>query len=131
MLKPRQINAIARVGHGPGQETRCPRRACNDFHAACRNDRGRRHGDLGGLFTSFSVLNITPNLYLNAHGIRCHYMDLFGGPAQTRWYSAATLAIVSCHCGLRTLMEARREWADRQHSRRGIIDPDYRPRPSF
>jgi phospholipid/cholesterol/gamma-HCH transport system permease protein len=58
-------------------------------------------GLMGGLFIAVFFLNLNPNLYLNSAWNGLSYMDLFGGLLKPLVFGA-TVAIVGCHCGLRT-----------------------------
>src|SRR5262249_56879128 len=58
-------------------------------------------GVAGGLAIAVGVLHISANLYLNRAWDALKYMDLFGGILKPLVFGA-TLAIVSCYCGLRT-----------------------------
>jgi phospholipid/cholesterol/gamma-HCH transport system permease protein len=58
-------------------------------------------GVVGGLFVGISMLHISANQYLSSAWNALSYWDIFGGLLKPVVFGA-TLAIVSCHCGLRT-----------------------------
>jgi phospholipid/cholesterol/gamma-HCH transport system permease protein len=58
-------------------------------------------GIMGGLVIATVVLHLTASLYLSSAWRNLVYMDLFGGLLKPLIFGA-TIAIVSCYCGLRT-----------------------------
>jgi phospholipid/cholesterol/gamma-HCH transport system permease protein len=101
MLVTEQINAMRALGTDPIKKLVVPRVLATISMLPVITIVADAMGILGGLFTSVFVLNITPNLYLNRAWDSLRYMDLFGGLLKPLVFGA-TLAIVSCHCGLRT-----------------------------
>jgi phospholipid/cholesterol/gamma-HCH transport system permease protein len=101
MLVTEQINAMRALGTDPIKKLVVPRVLATISMLPVVTIVADAMGVLGGLFTSVFVLRITANLYLNRAWDSLSYMDLFGGLLKPLIFGA-TLAIVSCHCGLRT-----------------------------
>jgi phospholipid/cholesterol/gamma-HCH transport system permease protein len=58
-------------------------------------------GLLGGLFIAVEILGINGNVYLNSVWNGLTYTDLLGGLLKPLVFGTA-VALVGCHCGLRT-----------------------------
>jgi len=101
MLVTEQINAMRALGTDPIKKLVVPRVLATTSMLPVATVMADAMGIIGGLFTSVFVLRISANLYLARawHGLS--YMDLFGGLLKPIVFGA-TVAIVSCHCGLRT-----------------------------
>jgi phospholipid/cholesterol/gamma-HCH transport system permease protein len=101
MLVTEQINAMRALGTDPIKKLVVPRVLATVSMLPVITIVTDAMGILGGLFTSVSVLRISANLYLNRAWDSLSYMDLFGGLLKPLVFGAV-IAIVSCHCGLRT-----------------------------
>ena len=101
MLVTEQINAMRALGTDPIKKLVVPRVLATTSMLPVATIMADTMGILGGLFTSVFVLRISANLYLSRawHGLS--YMDLFGGLLKPVVFGV-TVALVSCHCGLRT-----------------------------
>src|SRR6266516_4353116 len=101
MLVTEQINAMRALGTDPIKKLVVPRLLATTSMLPVATVMADAMGIIGGLFTSVFVLRISANLYLARAWNGLSYMDLFGGLLKPIVFGA-TVAIVSCHCGLRT-----------------------------
>jgi phospholipid/cholesterol/gamma-HCH transport system permease protein len=101
MLVTEQINAMRALGTDPVKKLVIPRVLATLAMLPVLTIVADGVGVLGGLFIAVFVLHISSNLYLNRAWDALTYMDLFGGLLKPLVFGA-TLAIVSCYCGLRT-----------------------------
>ena len=101
MLVTEQINAMRALGTDPIKKLVVPRLLATVSMLPIITVVTDAMGVIGGLFTSIFLLRISANLYLNRAWDSLSYMDLFGGLLKPLVFGAV-IAIVSCHCGLRT-----------------------------
>ena len=101
MLVTEQINAMRALGTDPIKKLVIPRVLATIAMMPVLTIVADALGIGGGLIISLTVLHITANLYLSRAWDALNYMDLFGGLLKPLVFGA-TLAIVSCYCGLRT-----------------------------
>ena len=101
MLVTEQINAMRALGTDPIKKLVVPRLLATIAMLPVLTIVADGVGVVGGLIIAMGVLHISANLYLNRAWDALNYMDLFGGMLKPLVFGA-TLAIVSCHCGLRT-----------------------------
>src|SRR5213592_3765391 len=101
MLVTEQINAMRALGTDPIKKLVVPRILATVAMLPVLTIVADSTGIIGGLTIAVFVLRISSNLYLSRAWDGLSYMDLFGGLLKPLVFGA-TLAIVSCHCGLRT-----------------------------
>jgi phospholipid/cholesterol/gamma-HCH transport system permease protein len=101
MVVTEQVNAMRALGTDPIKKLVVPRLLATLSMLPVITIVTDALGVIGGLFTSVFVLRISANLYLSRAWDALTYMDLFGGILKPLVFGA-TIAIVSCHCGLRT-----------------------------
>jgi phospholipid/cholesterol/gamma-HCH transport system permease protein len=101
MVVTEQVNAMRALGTDPIKKLVVPRLLATLSMLPVITIVTDALGIIGGLFTSVFVLRISANLYLSRAWDALTYMDLFGGLLKPLVFGA-TIAIVSCHCGLRT-----------------------------
>jgi phospholipid/cholesterol/gamma-HCH transport system permease protein len=101
MVVTEQVNAMRALGTDPVKKLVVPRFLATLSMLPVITIVTDALGVLGGLFTSVFVLRISANLYLSRAWDALTYMDLFGGILKPVVFGA-TIALVSCHCGLRT-----------------------------
>jgi phospholipid/cholesterol/gamma-HCH transport system permease protein len=101
MVGTEQVNAMRALGTDPIKKLVVPRLLATLSMLPVVTIVTDALGVVGGLFTSVFVLRISANLYLSRAWDALTYMDLFGGLLKPLVFGA-TIAIVSCHCGLRT-----------------------------
>ena len=101
MLVTEQINAMRALGTDPIKKLVVPRVLATVSMLPVLTIVADAIGVAGGLAIAVFILHISPNLYLNRAWDALKYMDLFGGILKPLVFGA-TLAIVSCYCGLRT-----------------------------
>ena len=101
MLVTEQINAMRALGTDPIKKLVVPRLLATISMLPVLTIAADAAGIVGGLFIAVSVLHISSNLYLNRAWDALTYFDLFGGLVKPLAFGA-TIAIVSCYCGLRT-----------------------------
>jgi phospholipid/cholesterol/gamma-HCH transport system permease protein len=101
MLVTEQINAMRALGTDPVKKLVVPRVLATIAMLPVLTIVADAIGIIGGLSIAVMVLHITANLYLSRAWDALNYMDLFGGLLKPLVFGA-TLAIVSCYCGLRT-----------------------------
>jgi len=101
MVVTEQVNAMRALGTDPIKKLVVPRFLATLSMLPVVTIVTDAMGVIGGLFTSVFVLRISANLYFSRAWDALSYMDLFGGLLKPLVFGA-TIAIVSCHCGLRT-----------------------------
>ena len=101
MLVTEQINAMRALGTDPIKKLVVPRVLATIAMLPVLTIMADAIGVVGGLAIAVFILHISPNLYLNRAWDALNYMDLFGGMLKPLVFGA-TLALVSCYCGLRT-----------------------------
>jgi phospholipid/cholesterol/gamma-HCH transport system permease protein len=101
MLVTEQINAMRALGTDPIKKLVVPRLLATIAMLPVLTIVADAFGIIGGLAVALNVLHITTNLYLSRAWDSLAYMDLFGGLLKPLVFGAL-VAIVSCHCGLRT-----------------------------
>jgi len=101
MIVTEQVNAMRALGSDPIKKLVVPRVLATVAMLPVLTIIADAVGVVGGLFIAVFALHISSNLYLSSAWNALTYMDLFGGLLKPLVFGA-TLAIVSCHCGLRT-----------------------------
>src|SRR5437762_10045422 len=101
MVVTEQVNAMRALGTDPIKKLVVPRLLATLSMLPVVTIVTDALGVIGVLFTSVFVLRISANLYLSRAWDALTYMDLFGGLLKPLVFGAI-IAIVSCHCGLRT-----------------------------
>jgi phospholipid/cholesterol/gamma-HCH transport system permease protein len=101
MLVTEQINAMRALGTDPIKKLVVPRLLATIAMMPVLTIVADALGIIGGLAVALNVLHITTNLYLSRAWDSLSYMDLFGGLLKPLVFGAI-VALVSCHCGLRT-----------------------------
>ena len=101
MLVTEQINAMRALGTDPIKKLVVPRVLATVAMLPVLTIVADGVGVIGGLFIAVFVLHISSNLYLSSAWDALKYIDVFGGLLKPLVFGA-TLAIVSCYCGLRT-----------------------------
>jgi phospholipid/cholesterol/gamma-HCH transport system permease protein len=101
MLVTEQINAMRALGTDPIKKLVVPRILASIAMLPVLTIVADGIGVIGGLFIAVVVLRLSASLYLNSAWDALTYMDLFGGMLKPLIFGAV-LAIVGCHCGLRT-----------------------------
>ena len=101
MIVTEQVNAMRALGSDPIKKLVVPRVLATVAMQPVLTIIADAVGVVGGLFIAVFALHISSNLYLSSAWNALTYMDLFGGLLKPLVFGA-TLAIVSCHCGLRT-----------------------------
>ena len=101
MLVTEQINAMRALGTDPIKKLVVPRLLGTIAMMPVLTIVADAFGIVGGLVVALNVLHITTNLYLSRAWDSLAYMDIFGGLLKPLVFGAL-IAIVSCHCGLRT-----------------------------
>ena len=101
MVVTEQVNAMRALGSDPIKKLVVPRVLATVAMQPVLTIIADAVGVVGGLFIAVFALHIGSNLYLSSAWNALTYMDLFGGLLKPLVFGA-TLAIVSCHCGLRT-----------------------------
>jgi len=101
MLVTEQINAMRALGTDPIKKLVVPRVLATVAMLPVLTIVADTLGIVGGLVVALNILKITTNLYLSRAWDSLNYMDLFGGLLKPLVFGAL-IAVVSCHCGLRT-----------------------------
>jgi phospholipid/cholesterol/gamma-HCH transport system permease protein len=101
MIVTEQVNAMRALGTDPIKKLVVPRVLATLAMLPVLTIVADAVGVVGGLFIAVFVLRISANLYLSSAWNALDYMDLFGGLLKPLVFGA-TLAIVSCYCGMRT-----------------------------
>jgi phospholipid/cholesterol/gamma-HCH transport system permease protein len=101
MVVTEQINAMRALGTDPVKKLVVPRILATIVMLPILTVVADSIGVMGGLFVAVFVLHISGNLYLSSAWNTLKYMDLFGGLLKPLIFGAI-VAIIGCHCGLRT-----------------------------
>jgi phospholipid/cholesterol/gamma-HCH transport system permease protein len=101
MVVTEQINAMRALGTDPIKKLVVPRILASVTMLPILTIVADGLGIIGGMFIAVFVLHITANLYLSSAWNNLTYMDLFGGLLKPLIFGAL-VALVGCHCGLRT-----------------------------
>jgi phospholipid/cholesterol/gamma-HCH transport system permease protein len=101
MLVTEQINAMRALGTDPIKKLIVPRVLATIAMMPILTIVANSFGIIGGLAVATIRLHITAGVYLSRAWDSLAYMDLFGGLIKPLVFGAL-LALVSCHCGLRT-----------------------------
>lgn len=101
MLVTEQINAMRALGTDPIKKLVVPRVAATTAMMPLLTIVADALGIIGGLVIAGFVLQISASQYLSSAWNGLEYMDLFGGLLKPVVFGA-TIALVGCHCGLRT-----------------------------
>src|SRR5437870_801297 len=101
MVVTEQINAMRALGTDPIKKLVVPRLMASVAMLPILTIVADGVGIIGGLVIATAVLHISANLYLSSAWRNLVYMDLFGGLLKPLIFGA-TIALVGCHCGLRT-----------------------------
>jgi phospholipid/cholesterol/gamma-HCH transport system permease protein len=96
-----QINAMRALGTDPVKKLVVPRVFATITMQPVLTIVADAVGVIGGLVVGITMLHISTNQYLSSAWNALTYWDLLGGLIKPVVFGA-TLAIVSCHCGLRT-----------------------------
>jgi phospholipid/cholesterol/gamma-HCH transport system permease protein len=96
-----QINAMRALGTDPIKKLVVPRIFATVTMLPLLTIVADVVGVIGGLTVAVFVLQINPNLYLNSAWDALEYADLLGGLIKPLVFGA-TVALVSCYCGMRT-----------------------------
>jgi len=96
-----QINAMRALGTDPVKKLVVPRLFATVTMLPLLTIVADATGVIGGLAVAIVALRISPNLYLNSAWDALDYADLLGGLLKPVVFGA-TVAIVSCYCGMRT-----------------------------
>jgi phospholipid/cholesterol/gamma-HCH transport system permease protein len=101
MVVTEQINAMRALGTDPVKKLVVPRLMASIAMLPVLTIVADGVGIVGGMVIAVMMLHLTANLYLSSAWRYLVYMDLFGGLLKPLIFGA-TVAIVGCHCGLRT-----------------------------
>lgn len=101
MLVTEQINAMRALGTDPIKKLVVPRILATIAMLPILTIVADGIGVFGGLFIAVFVLQLSANLYLSTAWDSLTYMDVFGGLLKPLVFGA-TIAVVSCYCGMRT-----------------------------
>jgi phospholipid/cholesterol/gamma-HCH transport system permease protein len=96
-----QINAMRALGTDPVKKLVVPRIFATVTMLPLLTIVADVMGVVGGLAVAVFVLHISPNLYLTSAWEALEYSDLLGGLLKPVVFGA-TVALVSCYCGMRT-----------------------------
>jgi phospholipid/cholesterol/gamma-HCH transport system permease protein len=101
MVVTEQINAMRALGTDPVKKLVVPRIVATTTFLPLLTIIANAIGLLGGLIIAVYTLGINGNVYLSSAWNGLTYTDLFGGLLKPLVFGAS-VAIVGCHCGLRT-----------------------------
>jgi phospholipid/cholesterol/gamma-HCH transport system permease protein len=101
MVVTEQINAMRALGTDPVKKLVVPRLMASIAMLPILTIVADGIGIMGGLVIAYFVLHLSGSLYLSSAWRNLGYMDLFGGLLKPLIFGA-TVALVGCHCGLRT-----------------------------
>jgi phospholipid/cholesterol/gamma-HCH transport system permease protein len=101
MLVTEQVNAMRALGTDPIKKLVVPRVLATTFMMPILTIAADAVGLLGGLAVSTFMLRISSNQYLSSAFDGLENIDLFGGLLKPLVFGAI-IALVGCHCGLRT-----------------------------
>ena len=101
MVVTEQINAMRALGTDPVKKLVVPRLFASIAMLPVLTIVADGFGIIGGLLIAKLILQLSASLYLSSAWRNLVYMDLFGGLLKPLIFGA-TVALVGCHCGLRT-----------------------------
>jgi phospholipid/cholesterol/gamma-HCH transport system permease protein len=101
MVVTEQINAMRALGTDPIKKLVVPRILASISMLPVLTIVADGVGIFGGLVIAVQLLGLSSGLYLNSAWNSLAYMDLFGGLLKPLIFGFL-VAIVGCHCGLRT-----------------------------
>ena len=101
MVVTEQINAMRALGTDPIKKLVVPRILASISMLPILTIVADGVGVFGGLVIAVQLLGLSSGLYLNSAWNSLSYMDLFGGLLKPLIFGFL-VAIVGCHCGLRT-----------------------------
>jgi phospholipid/cholesterol/gamma-HCH transport system permease protein len=101
MLVTEQVNAMRALGTDPIKKLVVPRVLATTVMMPILTIAADAVGLLGGLAVSTFMLSISSNQYLSSAFDGLENIDLFGGLLKPLVFGAI-IALVGCHCGLRT-----------------------------
>jgi phospholipid/cholesterol/gamma-HCH transport system permease protein len=101
MIVTEQINAMRALGTDPIKKLVVPRVIATTTMLPPLTVIANTIGLLGGLLVAVYSLKINGNVYLSSAWDGLTYTDLFGGLLKPLVFGAS-VAVVGCHCGLRT-----------------------------
>jgi len=101
MLVTEQVNAMRALGTDPIKKLVVPRVLATTVMMPILTIAGDAVGLLGGLAVSTFMLRISTNQYLGSAFDGLENVDVFGGLLKPLVFGAI-IALVGCHCGLRT-----------------------------
>jgi phospholipid/cholesterol/gamma-HCH transport system permease protein len=101
MVVTEQINAMRALGTDPIKKLVVPRILASIAMLPILTIVADGVGIFGGLVIAVQLLGLSSGLYLNSAWNSLSYMDLFGGLLKPLIFGFL-VAIVGCHCGLRT-----------------------------
>src|SRR5262245_31128164 len=101
MLVTEQVNAVRALGTDPIKKLVVPRVAAATLMMPLLVVVADALGILGGLAVSAFMLHLSPSQYLSSAFNGLNYADVVGGLIKPVAFGA-TIALIGCHCGLRT-----------------------------
>jgi phospholipid/cholesterol/gamma-HCH transport system permease protein len=101
MVVTEQVNAMRALGTDPVKKLVVPRVAATTFMMPILTIVADTMGILGGLLVSTLMLRISSNQYLSSAFDGLETADVVGGLLKPLFFGAI-IALVGCHCGLRT-----------------------------
>ena len=101
MLVTEQVNAMRALGTDPIKKLVVPRVIATTVMMPILTIVADAMGILGGLVVSAFMLHLSPSQYLSSAFNGLEYADVFGGLFKPLVFGAI-IALVGCHCGLRT-----------------------------
>ena len=101
MIVTEQINAMRALGTDPIKKLVVPRMLASIAMLPVLTIIADSVGIIGGMVIAVFILHISGNMYLSSAWRSLTYMDLLGGLLKPLIFGA-TVALVGCHCGLRT-----------------------------
>jgi phospholipid/cholesterol/gamma-HCH transport system permease protein len=101
MLVTEQVNAMRALGTDPIKKLVVPRVLATTFMMPILTIAANAVGLLGGLAVSTLMLGLSSNQYLSSAFDGLENIDIFGGLLKP-FVFGAIIALVGCHCGLRT-----------------------------
>ena len=101
MLVTEQVNAMRALGTGPIKKLVVPRVVAATLMMPLLTIVADALGILGGLVVSAFMLHLSSSQYLSSAFNGLNYADVVGGLIKPLMFGA-TIALVGCHCGLRT-----------------------------
>jgi phospholipid/cholesterol/gamma-HCH transport system permease protein len=101
MLVTEQVNAMRALGTDPIKKLVVPRVVATTLMMPLLTIAADAVGLLGGLAVATLMLRISSNQYISSAFDGLEYIDIFGGLLKPLVFGAI-IALVGCHCGLRT-----------------------------